>query len=250
MLHSNRTGNHAAIGYFEIVSWAVLLVAHSTCQAQSASDPSKAKSHPPNRPLLSELFEGLDVQDKSRPETLRPETLRLDSAPENKRQEPARAQHVGGEDMVGTGRLTPRVEVARRMRSVQEVLNQRDVSTKTQMAQQEIINALESMLENAKDSRSQFSPAPSRNLEDSKTDPNSQTSAQTSALQVDTRPRRRDSGQLDAATLKSLVNSVWGHLPARTRDQMQTPTTEQFLPKYERVIADYYRRLAAEDSSR
>ena len=79
MLHANRTGNNAAIGYFEIVTWAVLLVAHSTCQAQSASDPSKAKSHPEKRPLLDELFEGLDVQDKSRPETLRP-----DSAPEKK----------------------------------------------------------------------------------------------------------------------------------------------------------------------
>ena len=44
--------------------------------------------------------------------------------------------------------------------------------------------------------------------------------------------------------MDDLLRRHWGHLPAKLREQMQSSLKEQFLPKYERVIEDYYRRLA------
>jgi hypothetical protein len=37
---------------------------------------------------------------------------------------------------------------------------------------------------------------------------------------------------------------VWGVLPDRVRQQIQDLGDEQFLPEYEQVIRDYYRRLS------
>ena len=44
-----------------------------------------------------------------------------------------------------------------------------------------------------------------------------------------------------------MLKEVWGHLPARVREQMQNAASEQFLPKYEAMIEQYYERLT-EDS--
>jgi hypothetical protein len=37
---------------------------------------------------------------------------------------------------------------------------------------------------------------------------------------------------------------VWGQLPPQLQKQIQSPTHEQFLPKYETLIIEYYKRLA------
>ena len=44
--------------------------------------------------------------------------------------------------------------------------------------------------------------------------------------------------------MKEVLRRFWGHLPEKIRDQMQSSMSEEFLPKYERLIEDYYRRLA------
>ena len=46
-----------------------------------------------------------------------------------------------------------------------------------------------------------------------------------------------------------LWEKVWGDLPATVRQQMQSARPEKFLPKYSRLIEDYFRRLA-EDPER
>ena len=53
--------------------------------------------------------------------------------------------------------------------------------------------------------------------------------------------RRPDMGQM-----QSLVKKIWGELPDTTREQMLEPLVEEFLPKYELLIEEYFRRLAAE----
>jgi len=47
---------------------------------------------------------------------------------------------------------------------------------------------------------------------------------------------------------QDLLSRIWGHLPDKLRDQMQASLSEQFLPKYEQLIEDYYRRLAEDRS--
>jgi hypothetical protein len=44
--------------------------------------------------------------------------------------------------------------------------------------------------------------------------------------------------------VKDLFLRIWGNLPDKLRDEMQASISEQFLPKYERLIEEYYKRLA------
>lgn len=49
--------------------------------------------------------------------------------------------------------------------------------------------------------------------------------------------------------MKSLLKEDrWGELPAKAREQMLQLSPEQFLPKYELLIEEYYKRLAEEPS--
>jgi hypothetical protein len=50
------------------------------------------------------------------------------------------------------------------------------------------------------------------------------------------------------ADVDELAKQLWGHLPERTREQMMQSFSEEFLPKYEREIEEYYRRLGEEQS--
>lgn len=45
----------------------------------------------------------------------------------------------------------------------------------------------------------------------------------------------------------ALIKEVWGQLPERVRQQLQNASVEKFLPKYERLTEDYFRRLAEEE---
>jgi hypothetical protein len=47
-------------------------------------------------------------------------------------------------------------------------------------------------------------------------------------------------------TARDLATSVWGHLPARQRDRMQSRFSERFLPQYDRLVRQYYEALATE----
>ena len=67
-------------------------------------------------------------------------------------------------------------------------------------------------------------------------------------------PARESSDRLDRDSAKQpekgdvneLVKELWGHLPERSREQMMQSFSEEFLPKYEREIQQYYRRLSEE----
>ena len=69
-------------------------------------------------------------------------------------------------------------------------------------------------------------------------------------------PARESSDRLDRDSTKQpekgdvneLVKELWGHLPERSREQLLQSFSEEFLPKYEREIQQYYRRLSEEQS--
>jgi hypothetical protein len=71
------------------------------------------------------------------------------------------------------------------------------------------------------------------------------------------RTAARDStDRLDSASAKpvdrgevgTMVKDLWGHLPDRSREQMMQSFSEEFLPKYELEIEQYYRRLSEDNS--
>jgi hypothetical protein len=51
---------------------------------------------------------------------------------------------------------------------------------------------------------------------------------------------------IDKGEVNETVKALWGHLPERTREQMLQSFSDEFLPKYEIEIEQYYRRLSEE----
>jgi hypothetical protein len=51
---------------------------------------------------------------------------------------------------------------------------------------------------------------------------------------------------VDKGEVKETVKALWGHLPERAREQMLQSFSDEFLPKYELEIEQYYRRLSEE----
>jgi hypothetical protein len=70
------------------------------------------------------------------------------------------------------------------------------------------------------------------------------------ARDSETQVGQRDSSDARLAQMMETLKQVWGHLPARVREQMQSGMAEEFLPKYERLIEQYYQRLAEERAMR
>ena len=54
---------------------------------------------------------------------------------------------------------------------------------------------------------------------------------------------------VDKGDVKDVVKELWGHLPERSREQMLQSFSDDFLPKYELEIEQYYRKLG-EDQER
>lgn len=67
------------------------------------------------------------------------------------------------------------------------------------------------------------------------------------AAESSEKPRGPDEIEAHPATARDLATSVWGHLPARQRDRMQSRFSERFLPQYAELVRRYYEALATED---
>ena len=62
--------------------------------------------------------------------------------------------------------------------------------------------------------------------------------------------RDRETAKVDPAGLQEMLKDVWGHLPAHLRQQMEQSANEEFLPKYEAEISEYYRSLVGRRKER
>lgn len=57
---------------------------------------------------------------------------------------------------------------------------------------------------------------------------------------------RASTQPVDKGDVNELVKELWGHLPERSRAQMLQSFSDEFLPKYELEIEQYYRKLSEE----
>lgn len=142
------------------------------------------------------------------------------------------------------GASDPLAQIAERMRAVQQRVAGGDTSDETLVMQRQIQAELAVLIEQAKQQCAACKKAGS----------GQGTQAGNSAAGQPAPPRdstnRIEQGTKEAtetADVKEIVRRFWGHLPDKIRDQMQSSLSEEFLPKYQRLIEDYYQRLA-EDS--
>ena len=72
-------------------------------------------------------------------------------------------------------------------------------------------------------------------------------SGQTAARDSTDRLDSSTAKPVDKGDIEAVVKDLWGHLPERSREQMMQSFSEEFLPKYELEIEQYYRRLSEEN---
>ncbi len=57
-------------------------------------------------------------------------------------------------------------------------------------------------------------------------------------------PATPDAGSQQPRSVRPLADAIWGHLPARERDELYQSFSEQYLPQYDRALREYFRALA------
>jgi hypothetical protein len=140
----------------------------------------------------------------------------------------------------------PLVKLAREMKQVQERIDARDTASGTQQKQKAISEQLAKLLEQA-----QKKPAGGQSGDKNQQGSNS-AQAGTESGNASSRPGQQSTQRLeqgDAAEtqmndIKDALRRIWGHLPEKEREEMIGALGEQFLPKYERLIEAFYKRLA------
>jgi hypothetical protein len=87
-------------------------------------------------------------------------------------------------------------------------------------------------------------PKPGENPKPGK--PGAAGSGRTAARDSTDRLDRSTAKPVDKGEVNEMVKNLWGHLPERSREQMLQSFSDEFLPKYELEIEQYYRRLSEE----
>lgn len=137
----------------------------------------------------------------------------------------------------------PLAKIAELMRAVEGRIAQRDTSAETQELQKQIVGDLAALLEQAKKQGEQKKPGQGSGAGEDQAGAGGNPTAGPPRDSTD-RIERGDAEMAETADVKDVLRRMWGHLPDKVRDQMQSSLSEEFLPKYQRLIEEYYKRLA------
>jgi hypothetical protein len=214
-----------------------LLVSLTIAGQMAAQSPAK-----PPRSLDQQLLDDLDRD------------LLQNLPAVNKPGKPPAPPASGSKDDQKSGKATsespgkpdhPLAAIAGEMRQVERRMADRDTSPATQQQQAAIIAQLDALLQHAQQAGQSGG---------EKKEGSGSAQAGTGTGNPVPGPPRDSSNRMERGTklqpetadMKDLARRLWGHLPDKQREEMQASFSEQFLPKYERLIEEYYKRLAEE----
>lgn len=202
----------------------------------------------------ADLLEGLDdvpMDERQRPADEPPSTDKLDQRLREALEGDAPVDDEGD----------PLARAGRRMRAAQERIAKSQADRPTQELQEQAVAALDELIEQAKKKRGKKSsgkqdqqqasrrsqPKQPQNQQQQEGGQGSGASTQPARDSTDElRPDRVE--QIDAAAAQELMKDLWGHLPNRVKEQMLQSSMEEFLPKYQALIEEYFKRLIDEHS--
>jgi len=213
----------------------------------SAREPGKqGKDDNKPRPGLfeEELFQGLD---------------KLPAIPKStSRQKPPKAERGPAIDVQRQRRLTQGEDLGQRpgdswsrigdsMRNVEGRIAAGDLGKETQQLQKMIVQDLAGLMKQFRQQSSDSSFRPGMGAASSASSQaadNQQNPATDSTQRIGP-----DTGtQVESEEVQMVMEELWGHLPARLQAQLRGAAVDQFLPKYERLLEQFYRRLAEQES--
>ncbi len=197
--------------------------------------------------LDNDLFDGLDdLPDLSKPETGQPTTKPTDD-------KPPVAQTDGGEDIGASS--DPLTRIGQQMRQVESLIAERQTSKRTLTLQREIVADLDLLIKQIQEQQKKLKsgsgkPSPSNGNPKQgqpKGEPKQQQPKQGDGNKAEDRLDQAPDTATNMKEMRHLIKEVWGHLPDRLREQMQSSSVEQFHPRYEKLIEAYFRRLAEDN---
>lgn len=152
-----------------------------------------------------------------------------------------------GEDL-GQGKVEehPLAKLGREMKQVQDLIQARNTAAGTQQLQKSIAADLASLIEQAK-KQPQGNKSGDGNKSGSNSAQTGNDAGQASSQPGQQSTQRLEQGEESAAEMNEVrdaLRRIWGHLPDKERDDMIGALGEQFLPKYERLLEAFYKRLA------
>lgn len=236
-----------AIGIF----WSAVVVAEEE-RTRGSAPPAKA----PARALDDLLLDGLD---NGLLEGL--ESPLAKPKPADKPADPDAdvLDQLGRGTDVGEESTDPFMMIGRQMRMAERLIGSRDASSTTQRIQRQIVEDIERLIEQMNQQAAEQQNASSQlqaGRPDEQPEPGSKAGSgehpgtSKPSQESETQVRQREASDARLASMMETLQQVWGHLPPRVREQMQSGMAEEFLPQYERLIEHYYQRLAEQPAMR
>lgn len=184
----------------------------------------------------------------SREKTAQPKSGEADRMEEQLRRELGGAAEKGADSPEDDEK--PLQAVERNMRQVQTAIAKQDSGPDVQQVQQRIIDQLQRMIAQARKSAQPSGPAKKPGVAQPKPNGIANTPGSPKPDGKDgNNPRSPNTNPPPtkpelAPSRRDLEQSAWLRLPERQRERMLQLPREVFLPKYELLIEDYFRRLA------
>lgn len=228
----------------------VLLLLVSTVAFTTIASPAFGQTEKPQSGAPSQLVEGLldllkEPEPSPAPEAVKAQRSSL----------PPEDVGLDGEDL-GEKSSSPLESVRQCMLIAAGYLERGDASSETQNIQQDIVMRLDdliSQLEN-QSSQEQRERSEQRQQTSQQQLPRSRTQSPNQLqgdLNANPEPGSNNPGEqgeaidvtVDMSDPRALQQSVWGQLPERVRQQMQSRMVERFLPSYREQIEAYFQAL-------
>ena len=244
------TGGLLVCGLLLLLAMPTPAVAWQANTARS-SKPVKQKQNdtkPRAGVFEEELFKGLD------------ELPAVPASKSRQQPEPGKAERGPAIDAQRQRRLTQGEDLGERaadswsrigdsMRNVEGRIAVGDLGKETQQLQKMIVQDLAKLTKQLRQqsSDSSFRPgtgaasSPSSQATDDQQDATKPAADSTSRIGQDT------GSQAKVEEVEMVIDQLWGHLPARLQTQLRGAAVDQFLPKYQRLLEQFYRRLAEEE---
>jgi hypothetical protein len=164
---------------------------------------------------------------------------------------------IDGEDLGQSGEdQDPFGHIARRMKRVESRIARDRADTDTQHQQAEIVNDLAVLIEKlnqqcqcqGEQCKPGDKPQDSQRSKPSQASKPGESKSGTSPARESTTKLHNDAvAKPNAQEIRQTMKDAWGNLPERLREQMLQTSVDEFLPKYESMIEQYFKRLAEDE---
>jgi len=154
----------------------------------------------------------------------------------------------------------PLLEIARQMRQVETQISRADSGSQTQGTQRRIAANLQELIDELRRSCRQSQPSqgdsqavaarkPAGRPTEKKPPPGRKKAASKLGKTGRAKPGKADARRPEEGRVQAVLKDLWGELPQHAREQMLQLPAEKFLPEYELMIEEYFKRLVEEEGA-